>query len=83
MDMDQWRAIDVIGLEDLTDSMKRLVKKCPDRIGKVLRQEALKTRKEIVKNAKSTLHIDTQRKKSLGRIGSYRVSQVKGFGMDQ
>lgn len=81
--MDQWRTIDVIGLDDLTDSIKRLVKNCPDRVGKVLRQEALKTRKEIVKNAKSSLHVDTQNKKSLGRIGSYRVSQVKGFGMNQ
>lgn len=81
--MDQWRTIDVIGLDDLTDSMKLLVKKCPDRIGRVLRQEALKTRKEIVKNAKSSMNVDTKRKKSLGRIGSYRVSQVKGFGMNQ
>lgn len=75
--------IDVIGLDNLTESMQKLIKKYPDRAGLALRKEGMETRKRIVKNAKSSVNTNTKRKKSLGRIGSYRVSQVKGYGINQ
>lgn len=75
--------IEVIGLDSLTESMQKMVRKYPDRSGEVLREEALKTRKEIVNNARASMNTDNRRKKSLGRIGSYRVSQVQGIGINQ
>lgn len=82
--MAEWGStIEVIGLDDLSDSMQKLVKRYPDRSGDLLRAEALKTRKEIAKNAKSSFNVDNRRKKMLSRIGSYRVSQVKGYGINQ
>ena len=75
--------IEVIGLDDLTAEMQDLIKRYPDRAGDTLRKEALKTRKDIVKNARSDFKTETKNKKSLGRIGSYRVSQVQGFGVNQ
>lgn len=82
--MAEWEStIQVIGLDDLTESMQKLVKRYPDRAGDLLRSEALKTRKEIAKNAKSSFKVDNKRKKMLSRVGSYRVSQVKGYGVNQ
>ena len=82
--MVEWdTSVKVIGLDDLSESMKKLVKMYPDKAGECLREEALRTRKEIVKNAKDLTNTHTQSKFSLGRIGSYRVSQVQGLGINQ
>ena len=75
--------VKVIGIDDLEESMQALVKRYPDKAGECLREEALKTRKEIVKNAKDLTNTNTTSKMSLGRIGSYRVSQVQGLGINQ
>ena len=75
--------VKVIGIDDLEESMQKLVKRYPDRAGECLRAEALRTRKEIVKNAKDLTHTQTKSRMSLGRIGSYRVSQVQGLGINQ
>ena len=82
--MAEWDTdVKVIGIDDLEESMQKLVKRYPDRAGECLRAEALKTRKEIVKNAKDLTETNTTSKMSLGRIGSYRVSQVQGLGINQ
>jgi hypothetical protein len=82
--MGEWlEKVDVVGLDDLTQSMRDLIRKYPDRAGEFLREEARRTRKEIVNNAKSSMKTDTKNRMSLGRVGSYRISQVQGYGENQ
>jgi len=82
--MKEWETeVTVVGIDDLEESMQKLVKKYPDKAGECLREEALRTRKEIVKNAKSLTNTQTKNRMSLGRIGSYKVSQVQGLGINQ
>ena len=82
--MTEWdTSVKVIGLDDLSESLQSFVKKYPDRAGECLRAEARRTRKEIVKNARDLTETHTTSKMSLGRIGSYRVSQVQGYGVNQ
>lgn len=71
------------GMEDLDQSLEHLVVKYPDRSGEFLRKQALETRKNIVKESKQQLRTDTGERYSLGRAGSYSVSQVNGYGKDQ
>ena len=75
--------VTVIGIEDLEASLRKMVRRYPDKAGDLLREEGLRTRKEIVKNAKDLTEVNTGNRMSLGRIGSYRVSQVQGYGINQ
>ena len=75
--------VTVVGIEDLEASMQKMVKKYPDKAGELLRVEAQKTRKDIVRNARDLTETDGKSKMSLGKIGSYRVSQVQGYGTEQ
>lgn len=82
--MDNWEEfVTVIGLDDLTESLSKLAKNYPGIAGEVLREEGRALRKNIVKNARDMTETKRQSKQSLGKIGSYRVSQVKGFGQNQ
>ena len=75
--------VKIVGIEDLEESIKKMINKYPDEAGECLRAEARKTRKEIVKNAKETTKTKVKSRQSLGKIGSYRISQVQGFRENQ
>lgn len=75
--------IKVIGIENLDASLQKIIRRYPDKAGDCLREEARKTRKEIVRNAKAMTNTNSKSKRSLGKIGSYRVSQVQGYGVNQ
>lgn len=75
--------VKVIGIDDLDASIRKVIKKYPDRAGECLRDEARRTRKEIVKNAKDTTNTKSKSKRSLGKVGSYRISQVQGYNENQ
>lgn len=82
--MKEWTSqVKVIGLDDLTESLQAIIKKYPDRAGECLREEARRTRKDIVKNARELTETNTKSKMSLGRIGTYKISQVQGYGVNQ
>ena len=75
--------VTIIGLNELTDSLKNLARHYPAIAGEVLREEGRALRKNIVNNAREMTETKRQSKQSLGKIGSYRVSQVMGFGENQ
>lgn len=75
--------VKVVGIEDLNESLKALIKKYPDRAGECLRKEGYRTRGQIVKSARENTDTASKSPKSLGKVGSYRVSQVKGYGVNQ
>ena len=79
--MDQVITID--GLDDLEKTFKDLVKKYPDRAGEMLREDARKLRKEVVKEVKKVTNTKSSSKRSLGKVGSYKISQVQGIGTNQ
>lgn len=69
----------VEGLDELQDSLKRLVRKYPDEAGRMLQREARVLRKEIVAETKELTNTSAKSKMSLGKIGSYSVSKVYGI----
>lgn len=75
--------MDVSGMDDLIESLEGLSRKYPDKAGDLLRKDGRSLRKEIVKKARDLTDTPRQSKLSLGKIGSYRVSQVKGYGVNQ
>ena len=75
--------VTVKGIDELERSMRDMVRLYPDMAGDCLRSEAIKTRKDIVKNARSDTNTRSKSRMSLGRIGSYRVSQVQGYNERQ
>ena len=82
--MKEWtEKIDVIGVEDLEKSVQKLIRRYPDKAGECLRAEARRTRKEIVKNARDLTDTNSKSRMSLGKIGSYKISQVQGYGVNQ
>lgn len=73
----------VEGMDELQKSFKILAKKYPDKAGELLRKDAISVRKEIVKQVKKETKFDNKSKRSLAKAGSYKVSQVKGIGIQQ
>ena len=72
--------MDVTGFEDLIVSFRDLAKQYPDTADDMLRADGRYLRKEITKKAKELTDVNKSNKESLGKIGSYSVSKVKGGG---
>ena len=75
--------VTIKGMDDLVESVDAFIQKYPDKAGDFLRKQAMETRKGIAKEARAAVNVDPSNPKSLGRTGSYRVSQVKGTGDGQ
>lgn len=73
----------VDGLEDLEKSLKDLSKKYPDKAGELLIKDARELRKDVVKETKDVTKTKSSSKYSLGKVGSYKISPVQGFGSNQ
>lgn len=71
------------GLDDLMKSLEELAKKYPDRAGELLQKEARDTRTEVTKNIREHLNTDGSSKRSLAKAGSYAVSPVQNYGVNQ
>lgn len=80
---DQMVSMSVDGLEDLEKSFKDLVNKYPDRAGDLLKEDARKLRKDVVKETKKVTKTKSSSKRSLGKVGSYKISPVQGIGANQ
>lgn len=80
---EQMISMKIDGLEELQDAFEDLVKKYPDKAGDMLRKDARQLRKEIVKEVKKAVKTDTNSKRSLGKLSSYEISDVKGLGIQQ
>lgn len=82
--MDKTVTIDGIdGLLDLRDTFEDLVKKYPDRAGELLQKDARQLRKDVVKETKKVTKTNSSSKRSLGKVGSYKISPVQGLGANQ
>lgn len=77
------REFTISGLSEVTESFEKIIKAYPDKAGDLLRKNAFKLRKEVVNNVKSDTKSKGKSKKSLAKLGSYKVSQVKGIGENQ
>lgn len=80
---DQTVTMSIDGLDDLTKSFENLVRKYPDRAGELLREDARQLRKEVVKETKKVTKTKSSSKRSLGKVGSYKISPVQGIGQAQ
>lgn len=77
--MNEELSISIEGLDELADSFKNLAKKYPDRAGELLQNNAKELRKEVVQNVKKETKFNRENKKSLARVGSYRISPIMGY----
>ena len=71
------------GLDELTDALGGLARKYPDRAGELLQKNARDLRKEVVKKTRDATNTKRSSKMSLGKVGSYKISPVLGFGENQ
>lgn len=81
--MDNDISFEISGVEELVQSLESLTRKYPDKAGDLLRKDGRELRKDIVKGARESTRTDSDNKKSLGKIGSYKVSQPQGIGTKQ
>lgn len=82
--MDNDISMQIDGMEELKETMKRLAKKYPDDAGNLLVKNARKLRKDVVKNVKkNTTPTGKKERYPMHKISSYEISQVKGYGAGQ
>ena len=75
-------SIEISGMDELKISFEELAKKYPDTAGDLLKKDALKLRREIVGRSRELTNIK-ESKHSLGKLSSYKVSQIQGLGKNQ
>ena len=71
------------GLDELVSDLESLAHKFPDRFGELLKKEAEDTRKDVVREVKSAVDIDSENRYSLAKAKNYKISQIKGYGESQ
>lgn len=71
------------GLEELQETLNDLVKKYPDKAGEILKSNARQLRKDVTKEVRKVTDNYGKSKQSLAKVGSYRISPVQGYGMNQ
>lgn len=71
------------GIDELNRDFERLVRKYPDKAGDLLQERAKELRKDVVKRTKKVVHINSKQRESLGKLGNYKMSQIRGYGGNQ
>ena len=74
--------IRVTGIESFIHELNQLAQKYPDRAGELLEKEGKNFRKLVINNVELLVGT-THSRKSLHKVGSYRVSKAKGIGKHQ
>lgn len=80
---EQMLSMDIEGLDNLREEFEKLVKKYPDRAGELLTKNARELRKEVVREVKKVTKTKGSSKRSLAKVGSYKISKVQGIGARQ
>ena len=75
--------VKIEGLDDLVETFDDFIKRYPDRAGELLRKNAYELRKKGRTKARSYTKTKGESKMSLGKLGSYKVSPVKGTFLGQ
>ena len=75
--------IEVDGLDEVVQKLGHLASKYPDKAGDILKENAKDFRKDVVANMKAEAKSNKQSKKSLRKVGSYRIFPVRGYGLGQ
>ena len=81
--MNETMSLEIEGLDELAESFEDVIRKYPDRAAEILVGQAKELRKDVVKQVKNDTDTDGTSKKSLAKVGSYRISPVQGFGESQ
>lgn len=81
-------SIEISGLDELSEDLRRIARKFPDRAGEELQKEAKELRKDVVAMVKNDtdehLTKDGEKtKRSLTKASSYEISPVQGFNERQ
>lgn len=77
------QTITIDGLDELTEALENAIKKYPDKAGDLLRLNARRFRKVVVSETKRLTKSKGTSKRSLAKVGSYKVSKVYGVGLSQ
>lgn len=76
-------SMSIDGMDELVESLERLIRKYPDKAGELLQKNAKKLRKDVITNVKEDTKTTGKTKRSLSKTSSYSVSPVKGYGTSQ
>ncbi len=71
------------GLEELQASIENVITQYPDAAGEFLTKQAREFRKEAVRKTRELTDTNSSSKRSLGKLGSYKISQISGYGTNQ
>lgn len=80
---DETISLDVTGMKELVEDFKKLARKCPDKTGELLKEEAKKLRKDVINRVKRDKETNEKSKRSLTKAGSYKISPVQGYNEKQ
>lgn len=75
--------MNLYGADELIDSLEKMANEYPDAAGDLLRKQGIELRKRIVLSARENTNTKGESKRSLGKIGSYRLSKVQSYGIRQ
>jgi len=73
-------SVEVDGLDEVVRKLEALSKEYPDDAEDILKDNAKNFRKELVRNMRSKIKRSHQSKKSLRKVGSYKIYPVRGYG---
>ena len=77
--MNDMISISFSGMDETQKAFEKLVKKFPDKAGKLLRKNATTLRKEVAEKYDNETKVKGTRKYSIAANNGYVVSQVKGI----
>ena len=75
------QVIEITGLDELIEDVRKVVKLCPDEAGNELRKMGIEIKKEAISKTKERVRTYPNDKYTL--LKNYGVSQVQGVMMDQ
>lgn len=75
--------VEVKGLDEVVNKLEHLGHKYPDKAGEILQENAKAFRKEVVANMRADVKSNKPSKKSLRKVGTYRIMPVRGYGLGQ
>lgn len=81
--MDETLSFQIEGMDELAESLEKFAKRYPDRAGNALEKQAKELRKDVAKMVRNDTDTDGSSKRSLTKLKEYKISKIRGIGLDQ
>ena len=81
--MDETLSFQIEGMDELAESLEKFARRYPDRAGNALEKQAKELRKDVTKMVRNDTDTDGSSKRSLAKLKEYKISQIRGIGLNQ